>query len=147
MKEYKGYNGNLIITDTGIKIVRGAKGFFFGGGSIRGDKSIPFKSIGAVQFKKSGFTVGYIQFSVNGGVESTSGVLKAIEDENTVTFMTKKTSELFEEAKEIIESKIHSNQSSSSNLYDDIENLAKLKEQGFITAEEFDQKKKSILGL
>ena len=35
-KEYKGYNGTLILTDTGVIIKRGAKGFFLGGGMLRG---------------------------------------------------------------------------------------------------------------
>ena len=50
--EYKGYNGTIILTDTGIVIKRGAKGFLLGGGTIRGDKTIPYSSVVAVQYKR-----------------------------------------------------------------------------------------------
>lgn len=51
-KEYKGYNGTLILTDSGVIIKRGIKGFLLGGGKLRGDKTIPYASIVAVQLKK-----------------------------------------------------------------------------------------------
>ena len=71
-KEYKGYNGTLILTDTGVIIKRGAKGFLLGGGMLRGDKTIPYGSIVAVQLKKAGMTAGYIQLTLKGGSEETS---------------------------------------------------------------------------
>jgi hypothetical protein len=61
---------------------KGALAFLAHG--LSGEKSIPFSSITAVQFKKAGFTNGYIQLSVAGGVES--GVWDATTDENTVMF-------------------------------------------------------------
>jgi len=53
-KEFKGYNGTLILTNTGVIIKRGIKGFLLGGGMLRGDKTIPYSSIIAVQLKKAG---------------------------------------------------------------------------------------------
>lgn len=51
-KEFKGYNGTLILTDTGVVIKRGLKGVLLGGGMLRGDKTIPYCSIIAIQLKK-----------------------------------------------------------------------------------------------
>jgi len=149
-EEYKGYNGTIILTDTGVVIKRGAKGFFLGGGSIRGDKSIPYSSIVAVQYKKAGMTVGYLQLTLRGGSDAKSGIKEATRDENTVTFASKKTSELFWELKEFIEKKAHETQpgqSQGNSQINDLEKLAQLKEKGIITADEFAAKKKQILGL
>ena len=150
-KEYKGYNGTVVLTDKGVIIKRGAKGFIFGGGSIRGDKTIPYSSIIAVQYKKPGVTVGYIQLTLKGGSDAKSGITEAIGDENTVTFASKKTGKLFWELKELIEKKADEAQSghqvSGHNELNDLEKLAKFKEQGIITEEEFIAKKKQILGL
>jgi len=149
-EEYKGYNGTIVLTDTAVIIKRGAKGFFLGGGSIRGDKTIPYSSIVAVQYKKAGLTVGYLQLTLRGGSDAKAGITEATKDENTVTFASKKTGELFWELKEFIEKKAHetqSGQSQSSNQLDDLEKLAQFKEKGIITEEEFAAKKKQILGL
>lgn len=85
-KEYKGYNGTLILTDTGVIIKRGAKGFFLGGGVLRGDKTIPYSSIVAVQLKKAGITAGYIQLTPKGGSEAKSGLFQSATDENSINF-------------------------------------------------------------
>lgn len=148
--EYKGYNGTIALTDTGVIIKRGAKGFFLGGGSIRGDKTIPYSSIIAVQYKKAGITVGYLQLTLKGGSDAKSGVTEATRDENTVTFASKKTSELFWGLKELIEKKAleaQSGQTQAPNQLNDLEKLAQLKEKGIITEAEFTAKKKQILGL
>lgn len=143
-KHYKGINGNLIITDTGILIERGLKGFF-GGHGLKGNKSIPFSSITAVQFKKAGLTAGYIQLSINGGMESKGGLFAAMKEENTVSFYSTKNNE-FEEAKNYIEEKINGSASTNSNL-NDLEKLAELKQKGIITDDEFLAKKKAILNI
>lgn len=143
-KEYKGYNGILVLTDRAVIIKRGKRGFLLGGGMLRGEKTIPYSAITSVQLKKAGALAGYIQISTMGGSEAKSGLLQSATDENTINFHTyKKGNELFAEAKEIIESRIGS-QSNNSSL-DELEKLASLKEKGVITQEEFDGKKKQIL--
>ena len=72
--EYKGYNGTILLTDTGVIIKRGAKGFLLGGGKLRGDKTIPYNSIVAVQLKKAGLTAGYLQLTLKGGSEAKGGL-------------------------------------------------------------------------
>ena len=148
-KTYKGYNGNLVITENGVLIQRGAKGFFGGGGYIRGDKQIPFSSIVAVQYKKNGLTAGYLQLTLRGGSEAKAGVFEAVKDENTVSFQTSKTAKQFHEAKEIIESQMNQAQESHTGKsgISELEQLADLKDKGILTEEEFATKKKQILGL
>ena len=82
-----------------------------------------------------------------------------MKDENTITFGDK-NNKRFEELKTIIESHINARSHKSMNNLDGtgrssgpvndldaIEKLAGLKERGIITQEEFDAKKKSLLGL
>jgi hypothetical protein len=87
-KEYVGRNGKIVLYDDHLVIKRGARGFLLGGGMLRGDKTIPFGSIVAVQFKKSGMTLGYIQFTLMGGNEAKGGVMQSVTDENTVNFQS-----------------------------------------------------------
>ncbi len=149
-KEYKGVNGTLIINDTGIVIHRGAKGAIFGTASQRGDKSISYNMISAVQLQSGGLIQrqGYIRFSFLGGAESKNltryGIAK---DENSILFATSKNKE-FEEAKQLVESRMGTTpQSNGQSSLDELEKLGKLKEQGLISQEEFDAKKKQLLGL
>jgi hypothetical protein len=146
--EYKGYSGTIILTDTGVIIKRGAKGFLLGGGMLRGDKTIPYSSIVAVQLKKAGMTAGYLQLTLQGGSEAKSGLMQSTTDENTVNFHSRKNKD-FIEAKQRIEEKISQvsgqPQQASSDA-DELEKLASLKEKGIITQAEFEAKKKQILG-
>lgn len=103
-KEYKGYNGTMILTDTGVIIKRGMKGFLLGGGMLRGEKTIPYTSIIAVQLKKAGLVAGYLQLTLIGGSEAKGGLFQSAVDENSVNFHKGKN-EIFAEAKEQIEKK------------------------------------------
>jgi hypothetical protein len=144
--QYKGYNGTIILTDTGVIFKRGAKGFMFGGGKLRGDKTIPYTSIVAVQLKKAGMTAGYLQLTLKGGSEAKGGLIQSTTDENSVNFHTRHNKE-FAEAKQRIEERIsqQSGTSQSSSSLDDLEKLAQLKEKGVITQAEFDKKKAELL--
>ncbi|MCK4641210.1 MAG: SHOCT domain-containing protein [Candidatus Marinimicrobia bacterium] len=126
---------------------KGVMGFLVKG--LKGTKTIPFSSITAIQFKKSGLTSGYLQFTIPGGNESKSGVFSAASDENTFMF-TGKNDEA-QEIKDYIESKMRALQtpqatSSSLNLSDELQQLAKLKEQGILSDEEFQAAKKRLIG-
>lgn len=152
-KEYKGINGVLIVTDTGITIHRGKRGAFLGTASQRGDKTISYGVLSAVQLQNGGLIQrqGYIRFSFIGGTESKPNTRIGInKDENTIIFATKRNKE-FAEAKQLIEqymrqASIQPLQQTSSDA-DELAKLASLKEQGVITQEELEAKKKQILGL
>src|SRR5690554_6805155 len=70
----------------------------------KGEKSIPIKSITAIQIKPPRFTTGYIQFAYSGASESKGGIMDAVKDENTITFSSKKELKQAEELKALIES-------------------------------------------
>ena len=147
-KEYKGYNGSIILTPTGVIIKRGAKGFLLGGGMLRGDKTIPYRAIVAVQLKKAGLTAGYIQLTLQGGSEAKGGLFQSTTDENTINFHAMGGNNAkFEEAKRTIEERINSAGQPQSSSLNDLEKLAELKEKGIISEQEFEQKKKQLLGL
>jgi hypothetical protein len=146
---FEGRSGTLILTETGVTIKRSG-GLLSSHGT--GEKNIPYKSITAVQFKTAGLTVGFIQLTLKGGVEAKGGAFEAVTDENTVTFGTEEKTREFEKAKSIIEQKIISanstgSASSNNNDLDQLEKLASLKDKRIISEEEFQAKKKIILGL
>jgi hypothetical protein len=144
-KEYKGYNGTLVLTDTGVTIKRGAKGFMFGGGMLRGDKSIPYSGIVAVQLKKGGMNAGYIQLTLKGGTQVKGGLRRSTRDDNSVLFYAYRNKK-FAEAKHLIEEHIiQTSQPQVNSSLDELEKLAQLKEKGIITQAEFDKKKAQLL--
>lgn len=115
----------------------------------KGEKSVPIKSITAVQIKRPRLTAGYIQFAYSGASESKGGVLDAVKDENTITFSSKKELKQAEELKALIESlQNESNQSTpQSSDADELLKFKELLDEGAITEEEYEAKKKQILGL
>lgn len=145
--EYKGYNGTIVLTEQSVIIKRGAKGFLLGGGMLRGDKTIPYSSIVAVQLKKAGMVAGYIQFTLAGGSEAKSGLFQSAMDENSVNFHAfGGKNEKFAECKRLVEERIGRTASGGSSL-DELTKLAELKDKGIITEAEFQQKKKQLLGI
>jgi len=128
---------------------------------LKGTKTIPFVSITAIQHKRAGFAVGYLQFSLLGGQESKRGVTAAVSDENTFAYANKADDDLVHQIKMFIEQRMGpqrasppaqlSSPAASPPTFDDIvaqiERFAELKERGLLTAEEFAAKKKQLLGL
>ena len=149
LKSVKGTNGQLELLKNKIRIKRtGLTPFLLHG--LKGDKEIFINQISSIQFKKPGLlTAGYIQFVFLGSAESKGGLLAAVEDENTVTF-NNDTLKDFLGIKEMIEQKIeeiHNPNKAKDNSLNDLERLAELKNKGIITEEEFNLKKKKILGI
>jgi len=146
LKEVKGNNGILELEEDKIRIKR--KGFIaLLSHGAKGDKEIMIDHISSIQFKKVGITSGYIQFAFLGGTEAKGGLLQAGQDENTITF-TKKQQPDFEAIKSMIEERMTKGKApSESSSISDLEKLAELKEKGIISEEEFNAKKKQILGL
>ncbi len=118
--------------------------------SLKGDKDIIISTISSIQFKKAGLFSGggFIQFSFMGGQEAKGGILQAAGDENTVMFTTQQQPD-FEHIKAEIEKRIQAKSvpSTPSSDADEIAKLADLRDKGILTEEEFQQKKKQILGL
>lgn len=121
------------------------------------EKTIPIRNITSVEVKKPGaLVVGFIQFSIAGGKARdssftfTGGAFDAVQDENSVIFQDKLSYETALEIKEYVE-----NYSEAPNVTapannssaDEIVRFKNLLDQGIITQEEFDAKKRQLLGL
>src|SRR5690606_17390596 len=114
----------------------------------KGEKSIPIKSITAIQIKAPRLTTGYIQFAYSGASESKGGIMDAVKDENTITFSSKKDLEQAKELKAYIESlQNESSQPTTQSSADEILKFKELLDAGVITEKEFEAKKKQILGV
>ncbi len=151
---YNGYNADLLVYDDKVVII--GKGFNKG----IGEKSIPMESISAVQLIPSKPLVyGYITFNVLGETASTrAGIgasMGARQSENTVIAKKGSDDEIFKKVKEFVEqAKKNAIQNQGATIIQQAaspaEELKKFKElldAGIITQEEFEAKKKQILGL
>lgn len=124
-------------------------------GLTKGDKSIYLNQISAIQIKEAGFSGGYIQFSLAGGNESTKGRWDAASDENSVTFASTQNDAALDIKKKIEEIKEESQKKQNAPTYiknevssaDEILKFKNLLDLGIITQDEFNTKKKQLLGL
>ncbi len=147
----KGIGGDLELLKNKIRIKRrGGMAFLLHG--IKGDKEIFLNQISSIQLKKAGFAFnGYVQFAFLGGREAKGGLFQATSDENTIMF-TKDNQQDFIEIKNAIEEQIFQFQNQNKNDktsigINDLEKLAKLRDEGIITEEEFQTKKRQILNI
>ncbi|MCM3316692.1 DUF4429 domain-containing protein [Rummeliibacillus stabekisii] len=128
------------------------KGFanFVNKGGSKGEKSIPIKSITAIQFKEPGMTTGYIQFAYSGSTETKGGSLSAVKDENSITFNKKELAQA-KEFVELIESYRQIENTASiqpaASVADELKKFKELLDEGILTQEEFDAKKKQLLNI
>jgi hypothetical protein len=148
-QEFKGQNGSIIVEPNKVTIKHSK---FLGMG--KGNKEIMMRSISGIQLKKSGFLsgIGYIEILFSGGDDRAKRGLQAtINDENTITIVNDKQFEEMSNAKDLIESYITNAgmpvKNSSPSPMDEIKKAAELRDAGIISQEEFEQKKKQLLGL
>lgn len=150
--ELRGVGGLLSVYEDKVVIeIKGLLGFLSQG--LAGGKTIPMDAIQSVQFKKAGsFVNGFIQFGIMGGREVQGGVFNAANDENSVIF-TPDLNDKALEIKEYIESIILNRTKAAHTVVqqtsaaDEILKYKNLLDQGILTQQEFDTKKKELLGL
>jgi len=151
---FDGRNGGTVELLENVLVIRrkGVASFLTQG--LKGEKRIPYASITSVQFKEAGFTTGYIQFGVSGGIENRRGVWDATTDENTVLF-TKEAAEQFRKLRDIVEDHAAAARRGGSasngpppaaNIADELTRLADLRDRGVLTDEEFAEQKARLLG-
>lgn len=151
---FDGRNGGTVELLENVLVIRrkGVASFLTQG--LKGEKRIPYTSITSVQFKEAGFTTGYIQFGISGGIESRRGVWDATTDENTVLF-TKEAAEQFRKLRDIVEDRIaaarqgHSASNAppmSASIAEELTRLADLRDRGVLSDEEFAAQKSRLLG-
>lgn len=151
---FDGRNGGTVELLDNLLVIRrrGVASFLTQG--LKGEKRIPYSSITSVQFKEAGFTTGYIQFGLAGGIESRRGVWDATTDENTVLF-TKEAAEDFRRLRDIVEERAATARGgpsrsyasdATSNISEELTRLADLRDRGVLTDEEFAEQKSRLLG-
>lgn len=150
---FDGRNGGTVeLLDTILVIRRSGVASFLTQG-LKGEKRIPYASVSSVQFKEAGFTTGYIQFGVTGGIESGRGIWDATTDENTVLFV-KEAADEFRQLRDIVEERMATARNGPStpsitspvNIAEELTRLADLRDRGVLTGEEFAQQKARLLG-
>lgn len=122
-------------------------------GGANGGKRINYADLTAIQFKEpAGMSVGFIQFAYPGSTELKGGVIAAMNDENSVPVSPQN----LQQAREIVNyieqrrTELRSPAAAAVAAPSSMDELRKLKELldlGIVTQEEFDAKKKHLLGL
>ena len=152
LMELKGVNGQLELHEDKVVIKREGLRAKLTQGLFKGDKTIYLNQISGIQVKAASTLVnGYIQFSLSGGNEGTRGIFQAGQDENSVMF-DKKNNEIVTEIKSKIEElKANSNRMFVANTpissADEIRKYKQLLDEGIISEEDFNNKKKELLGV
>jgi hypothetical protein len=116
---------------------------------LKGDKTIYYHQLTSIQVKPARkLQIGYIQFSLAGGIESVGGLGAAMKDENTVAFDFR-CNKLVEEIRAYVEKAILSSQqpaAAPTSVADELGKLKNLFDDGVLTKEEFEAQKKKMLG-
>lgn len=140
----------VTVTEDSIRIEKDG-GFF----AVQRDKTIPIRHITSVEVKKPSSVVGFIQFSVAGGktynssFTVTGGAFDAVADENAATFLSNECYNIALDIKRHVEtwSQPGDGKTNAPSAADELVKYADLLDRGLLTREEFDEKKKQLLGL
>ena len=123
-------------------------------GGALGGKRINFADLTSVQFREpSGMTVGFIQFAYPGSIESKGGITDMINDENSIPIQPSMVAEAREIVKFIETRKAELKNTPQGTIVqqtsqaDELKKFKELLDMGVISQEEFDAKKKQILGI
>ena len=121
------------------------------GHGFTGDKTIYINQITSIQLKLgSPFLSGYIQFTIAGVIESNKGLFPATRDKNAIIFRAR-DNKLATEIREFIEEQMMKNKLNGTHptisSADELRKYKQLLDEKIISQEEFEQKKKQLLGL
>ncbi|KRM79504.1 hypothetical protein FC84_GL001685 [Lapidilactobacillus dextrinicus DSM 20335] len=157
--ELKGTNGVLIAYDDYVEISRKSLGGFITQGN-KGNKKFFYKDLISIEYKKpSKLANGYIQFVVNPEMATSQSVgitgqtnLDASKDPNAVILRAFKKSfaKETEEFYRYVDKRLSYYKTETDRKpteINDLRNLKSLLDDGIITQEEFNSKKKQILGI
>lgn len=139
---------SIEVYDDKAVVKRGLMGRLSTGGG--GEKTFIFNKLSGVEFKKASMVMnGYIQFS-GSGLKQSSGTLNAASNENTVMF-SRSANDKFKEISDFINAQLSKPQQNTvvqqSSDADELLKFKNLMDNGIISAEEFEAKKKQLLGL
>ena len=150
----EGHNGSIELHDDRVVVKHGGlMGFITTG--FTGDKTVMIDQISSLDFKDSSLLTGfgYLRLNFPGAETVRGGISQVAYDENAVTFRGGHR-ESFVRMRDAINEKVQEARSarqgraaSKPSDADELTKYASLLEKGFITPDEFNAKKKQILGL
>ena len=154
--ECKGVGHTVTLFPSKVVIAgnKGLVGLITSGGA---SQEIRIKEITGMEYKKAGSMVnGYLQFRTAASGNTKQGgmfaVLETSDDPNTVHFV-KKHNDVFAELKNKVEEIMDQMESNSGigvqapSAADELQKFSALLKDGLITQDEFEKKKKELLGL
>lgn len=150
----KGVRGRSlkVFADRVVITVTAGMGSFITGNISDGEKIIYYSDCVGLQFKESGVQIGYLQFET--AARTMNNATSNFFNENSFTFdLSVTTNEKMKEVRDYVQGQIQNykrSQGMSNQSISPAEELKKFKElldMGIITQEEFDAKKKQLLGL
>jgi ribosomal protein L40E len=153
LMEAKGINGQVQLLEDRVKIKRQTPAPVRSQGAKK-DKEILLTSVSSIQLKQPGRIVnGSIRFDIRGGNEMDSALLQAAREENTVTFNTEQEPG-FTQLKEAVEKQRVAAMAKLASFaapaavsnHDALKRLTSLRDRGILTEEEFQERKKRVLG-
>ena len=156
----KGANGSVSVFEDRVVIKREGITAKMTQGFFSGDKELMIKDISAIQFREgTNLANGFIKFVIPGEVSHSGGLSDKVKDENAVMIrkgmFDNKVNEQWLELKEMVQGMINKEKEQTSQVNvvqetssaDELAKFADLKEKGIISEEEFEAKKKELLGL
>ena len=142
-----------VYQDKAVIKVEASLGSFLTGNISDGEKTIYYSDCVGLQFKESGLQIGYLQLETSASTMNMRA--SNFFNENSFTFdLTTTTNEQMKEVRDYIQGQIRAiknggqvSQSTNVSSADEIKKYKELLDMGAITQEEFDLKKKQLLGL
>ena len=148
----QGFKGELKVYEDRIEINKKGSGFIAGNTS----KTLPMANIMSVSLTPTTlWTRGFIEFTVPGGKDS-SKIEEALRNENALPLLSKKDNEAAAKIKAYVEEQIMKNATNkggativqqAASPAEELKKMKELLDADIITQEEFDAKKKQLLGL
>ena len=143
-----GHNGQLELSDSVLRIRRKGLIALMTQGR-KGEKEIVIAQITSIKFERAdNFMNGFIQFTYPDARKPKEGEFQGSKDENTVVFRVSQQADI-----EMLMDELHKRiaaeklKASKFSALDELEKLANLRDRGVVSEEEFQMKKKQLLGL
>lgn len=155
----KSVNGQVLnVYDDRIELTQeGKRGFLSQG--LAGTKTYYYNDITTIQFKNCGWTAGFFEFTFAGGIDRRGGAMSGAGNDNRFMFgaptigKAKEMAVEMEKVNEYIQNRLREYKTVSHNATapvssaDELVKYNDLLQKGIITQEEFEAKKKQLLGL
>ena len=141
-----------VFEDKVVLSVKAGLGSFITGNVSDGEKTIYYADCIGVQFKKSGLQIGYLQFETAGGIMNNKA--NNFFNENTFTWdKPQQSNEKMEEVSKYVKERVEYYKNAKNTPVaaispaEEIKKYKELLDIGVISQDEFDAKKKQLLGI